>query len=550
MIGGRKQDQLSKHTISIIRIVGVIYAALYAAYGLLASLGLTETEHNFPLIAAAFLGAAWLAVAWWQYSTPDASSRINITQIGLFVILTSVYTYLITGMDSPFVALWALLIAIVSLLYGWRAFWTSATVLVIIAAAIAVTSGSIEQATISFISALVALITAYAITATLRQAASDQRDLDSSHAQAALQRDRTAALVNNLADAVVSTDAEGNISLYNAATLNLLDTNVSIDGKNIDEILRLSEANGESVSLTKMLTEAKAVTVRDNLFTIATGESTRLEVTYAPIRHGYSGDSDEGAGYIIIMRDVTKARSLDEERDEFISVVSHELRTPVAIAEGTVSNAQLILSRDDIPTSRAIEAVDLAHNQLVFLSKMVNDLSTLSRAERGVGDEAEDIGVNDLVKELFDEYEPEARDKGLKLNLRLPSNIGTVHTSKLYLKELLQNFITNAIKYTETGSITISAKIDDKGRVYIAITDTGVGISKADQKHILDKFYRSEDYRTRETSGTGLGLYVAAKLAKRLKTDIEIESRLNHGSTFGIRLPLNDRKKAKKKSKD
>jgi signal transduction histidine kinase len=113
--------------------------------------------------------------------------------------------------------------------------------------------------------------------------------------------------------------------------------------------------------------------------------------------------------------------------------------------------------------------------------------------------------------------------------------------SRLYLHELLQNFITNSIKYTKEGSVTVSVRNKD-GLVTFEVKDTGIGISKADQAKVFKKFYRSEDYRTRETGGTGLGLYVATKLAKKLNTTINLSSRLNHGSTFSfaIKAKTND----------
>jgi signal transduction histidine kinase len=168
---------------------------------------------------------------------------------------------------------------------------------------------------------------------------------------------------------------------------------------------------------------------------------------------------------------------------------------------------------------------------------MVNDLSTLSRAERGVADSTEIIDVEEMVNKLFNEYHPEAEAKGLHLNLDIGSKLGMVDASRLYLEELLQNFITNAIKYTREGSVTFRVHAKDS-QVTFAVQDTGIGISRTDQKKIFQKFYRSEDYRTRETGGTGLGLYVAAKLAKKIGCKIELESRLNHGSTFHFTLPL------------
>jgi signal transduction histidine kinase len=168
---------------------------------------------------------------------------------------------------------------------------------------------------------------------------------------------------------------------------------------------------------------------------------------------------------------------------------------------------------------------------------MVNDLSTLSRAERGVADTPEDIDVREMIHKLHDEYTKEATDKKLHLNLDLGATLGHVSTSRLYLEEMLQNFITNAIKYTKTGTVTVSVK-QKLGDIKFSIKDSGIGISKSDQTKIYQKFYRSEDYRTRETNGTGLGLYVAAKLAHKIGTKIELVSRLNHGSTFSFTLPV------------
>ena len=108
-----------------------------------------------------------------------------------------------------------------------------------------------------------------------------------------------------------------------------------------------------------------------------------------------------------------------------------------------------------------------------------------------------------------------------------------------YLKKQAGGFITNAIKYTEEGDITLSIKQKDD-LVTFSVKDTGIGISRSDQKKIFQKFYRSEDYRTRETSGTGLGLYVSAKLSEKMNTKIELVSRLNHGSTFYFSLPISE----------
>src|SRR5690606_28750268 len=126
------------------------------------------------------------------------------------------------------------------------------------------------------------------------------------------------------------------------------------------------------------------------------------------------------------------------------------------------------------------DAVTMAHDQSLYLAKMVNDLSTLSRAERGVADSAEMIDVQEMLHKLYDEYHDEARSKGLKLDIDLSPKLGSILASRLYVEELLQNFITNAIKYTKKGTIVVSAK-KSKGQILFRVKDSGIGISRGDQ---------------------------------------------------------------------
>jgi signal transduction histidine kinase len=169
---------------------------------------------------------------------------------------------------------------------------------------------------------------------------------------------------------------------------------------------------------------------------------------------------------------------------------------------------------------------------------MINDLATLSRAERtDVPLELGEVDPADFIRKLQEEYASQATVKKLKFIASAAKDSKKIRTSPLYLQEIMQNFITNAIKYTEKGSIIVHARSDKQGNAVFSVADTGIGLSKTDQKRVFDKFYRSEDYRIRESNGTGLGLYVTAKLAHRLKASISLESELNKGSTFTIVVP-------------
>lgn len=347
--------------------------------------------------------------------------------------------------------------------------------------------------------------------------------------RARLDRDRMVALMNNLRDAVISTDKNGKINLFNSAVLDLLDTNNNISNVQVNNLFNIQTVDGEKIDIYNELTKTASISYRDDLELIVDDhDKIRLDTTIVPI---LSGDSLEPSGYLIIISDITKAKSLEEERDEFISVISHELRTPITIAEGSLSNAQLFSERNLF--GRMDGAINLAHKQIEFLADIVNNLSTLSRVERGYGDNSEIVSIPKLITQLRAEYEPKASEKNLLFTTEVDPSLKTIRTNQLYLKELLLNLITNAIKYTQTGSIIVSISQDKKSIIF-SVADTGIGISKSDQKKIFNRFYRVEDYRTRETGGTGLGLHVVAKLARNLNGEIKLESRLNHGSKFSL----------------
>jgi PAS domain S-box-containing protein len=352
---------------------------------------------------------------------------------------------------------------------------------------------------------------------------------------AQLEHERLSSLINSMADAVIAIDQAGKVVLYNGAALNILDVNTSITGTSIDKIFNIIDPQGVTIDLKKLILALKTpITSRDYRLKYKDGSLINLYASTAPVHLGYGHKGDQG--FVILFRDITREKSLEDERNEFISVVSHELRTPIAIAEGNLGNALFITDKiegmDDIKA-----AIKQAHDQVLFLSDMINDLSTLSRAERGkLQVDIEQINVHDLLKNLEANYSAQAVQKGLKLHISIDPSLELLSSSKLYVKEILQNFITNAIKYTQKGSVTIEAKSVSDGVVF-NIIDTGIGITRSDQEQVWDKFFRSEDYRTRANNGTGLGLYVTMKLSRLIHADIGLISELDKGSTFTVSIP-------------
>lgn len=352
---------------------------------------------------------------------------------------------------------------------------------------------------------------------------------------AKLDHERLTSLINSMADGVLAVDASLQVVIYNGAALNILDLNSSIQNKQLGDIFKPFDHNNQPVDVTKLIEETVTSTSRRDLILHYTdGSQANLYVSVAPVHLGYGQRGTRG--YVLLIRDITREKSLEEERDEFISVVSHELRTPLAIAEGNISNALFIADKTgDINQIKA--ALNQSHEQILFLAGMVNDLATLSRAERGkLNVDIESIDVKDLIADLASSYKSTADEKGLEIKTLVDSHAKPLQSSRLYVREVLQNFITNAIKYTEKGSVTIKAEQREKG-IQFSIIDTGIGISKSDLEKVFDKFFRSEDYRTRQNSGTGLGLYVTLKLARLLHAEVEAKSQLDKGSTFSVFVP-------------
>lgn len=525
-----------------VRYIALLGTPIFVGYNLLVFFGLVPSSNYSGDEMCLIVSGLWLALGIYHFFAPIRSKFGMLGRLVLYHALSLATIIFITGFFQPFATSIVLLFLAWNIYFGRKALVMSVASVVIAAVIDALVRYPVNHAiaTDNALGAGAIVVLGLALVRIISAQETRRRSLLQSRAGERLQYDRIVTIINNLTDATFSTDDKGTILMYNAACLDLLDTNDDLKGANINDLFTLTDADSSPVELFAILNEATKTVRRDDIrHTYSDGEEIRLEMTYAPIKSTYSRrkKGQVQAGFILIMRDVTKQKSLEEERDEFISVVSHELRTPITIVEGTLSNIQVMMDLPKKPEEKLLKSsIGTAHDQVLYLSKMVNDLSTLSRAERGVADKGEDIDVEEMMHKLHKEYEKDAALRGLRLNLDLGTRLGSIHVSRLYVEELLQNFITNAIKYTNKGNVTISVKAKNDV-VHFAIKDSGIGISRGDQQKVFAKFYRSEDYRIRETNGTGLGLYVSAKLAHKIGTKIDLTSRLDHGSTFSFELP-------------
>ncbi len=227
---------------------------------------------------------------------------------------------------------------------------------------------------------------------------------------------------------------------------------------------------------------------------------------------------------------------LSQAKSEFISIASHQLRTPLSINKGYLS---MILSGDygKIEKKRK-EVLDKVYSSNERLITLVNDLLNVSRIESGrLEYRFEPIDISGLTRELVDNFQDKAKDKGLKLTANLPASLPKTSVDQAKIKEVISNLIDNAIKYTERGGITVSLK-SKNGNLFCSVKDTGLGISPEEQTKLFQKFTRGQSSYA-ATGGLGIGLYICKKFIEGHGGNIWIKSEgAGKGSEFGFSLPV------------
>ncbi len=238
-------------------------------------------------------------------------------------------------------------------------------------------------------------------------------------------------------------------------------------------------------------------------------------------------------------------KRLDEAKSEFLSIASHQLRTPLTVIKGYVS-MMLEGSFGRIPkvVRGNLKKVFISTERLVNL---VENLLDISRIEAGrLEFDIQPVDLAEISKFLIDDFHRKAKEKNLKLEFHAEKNLPKAKTDPDQIKEVISNFIDNAIKYTEQGKITVSLHQESRSVVF-SCQDTGRGISPEDLSRLFNKFTRGQGMMKVHTEGVGLGLYFARVLIENMGGRIWAESPgKNKGSKFSFSLPLADKRQAKK----
>lgn len=235
---------------------------------------------------------------------------------------------------------------------------------------------------------------------------------------------------------------------------------------------------------------------------------------------------------VLSLYDVTDLRKLERVRTDFVQNVSHELRTPMTSIRLLVETIQEenpeILEHLDADLSKIIYEVDR-------LTDITQDLLTLTQVESGDIAKSE-IDLVAIVRNAMEKLNALAADKHLKLSYIGPDQL-MIDANGSQILQVVINLIDNAMKYTPEGSITVNLQADDPTTAVLTFEDTGIGISLEHQPRIFERFYRVDKGRTRAAGGSGLGLSIVKHIVEAHHGSITVESVLNKGSKFIVKLP-------------
>jgi signal transduction histidine kinase len=242
-------------------------------------------------------------------------------------------------------------------------------------------------------------------------------------------------------------------------------------------------------------------------------------------------------GAVATLRNVTGLKQEERAKSHFMSVVTHELRAPLSAIEGYLTAYLTAAAGGDPAKNRRM--LERAQQRTHALLELVDDLLQFSKLEsRRVGEKKELLDLSKLLTGTVDLIRNQGAAQSLRFEVEVPATLPLVEADRGQMERLFTNLISNAIKYNvKHGTVKITTKAD-RHFLKIKVKDTGVGIPKEYLPRIFEEFYRVSTPETRYVTGTGLGLSIVKRIVEAHHGLIKVESKMGHGSTFTVRLPL------------
>ena len=345
-------------------------------------------------------------------------------------------------------------------------------------------------------------------------------DLEQAVTTLATERDRFAAVLEGLADAILALDAEQRIILVNRAALTLLDLTEPPLGRTLLETIRVPV-------LHDLVAQAQGGTPAATEFDLPTATTRRVLASITP--------QQLTGGSVIVLHDVTELRRLETIRRDFVTNVSHELRTPVSVIRANAETLLISALENEAETRGFLEAL---LRQADRLARIVADLLELAQIEADQYQlHLEPVLIAPAVQRALEVVDQDRKAKGLSLDLAVAPDLSAQADANA-LDQIILNLLDNAVKYMlADGHLSIRGSVQP-GHVRIEVADNGPGIALHHRDRIFERFYRVDTGRSREQGGTGLGLAIVKHLALAMHGEVGMAAATPRGSIFWVTLPL------------
>ena len=349
-------------------------------------------------------------------------------------------------------------------------------------------------------------------------------------------------------DGVVITDRAGTVRFINPAAVTMTEVGSPDQAIGLDYglIIKLESKEGRELpEVENPLVQAMKSNQpleRAEVILIPTKSAKRIPIALSMLpAEGLSGNR------IITFRNITAELEEEGEQTEFISTASHEMRTPVATIDGYLTLA--LNPQTATIDERARGYLTAAEKASKHLGNLFQDLLDVTKLDDGkIRPNLKPVEMTELVRSIANDYITRAQAAKLTFTFGSTEPVGFDPDRRLdqvvygfvdvnFMREIMDNLIENALKYTPAGGSVYVNVRGDGDRVLINVTDTGIGISADDLTHIFQKFYRADNSDTREIGGTGLGLYLVKQRVESMDGRVWAESGFGEGSTFFVSLP-------------
>ncbi|GGK30210.1 PAS domain-containing sensor histidine kinase [Caldalkalibacillus thermarum] len=338
------------------------------------------------------------------------------------------------------------------------------------------------------------------------------------------EKNKLASILFYMSDGLIATDRKGRIILLNQQAEMMLNKQAKeVLGQKLSDVLDFPDEVQQDTLL-----------FREGRFQVdigADGQPLILEITVSPLHL-----DGEGQGLIAVLQDVTEREQLERDRKAFVANVSHELRTPLTTMKSYVET--LISGAMDDPAV-AKRFLHVIANETERMIRLVNKLLQLSKLDsKRFKLRLKKLDLHALIQETIQRFSFQLQERELTVKLDIAADLPPVEADKDMLTQVLDNILSNAIKYSLAGGqIKVTAR-QEGDQLKLVIEDEGVGIPKQELKHIFKRFYRVDKARSRDKGGVGLGLSIAREMILAHQGSIEIDSDVGEGTAVTIRLPL------------